>query len=346
MNKSFERVLYFTDFQYYIIIFLVFVSYVTVISNVVIIIVMIKARSSNAMSASRRPNILMTNIAISAILILGNFFIPITLIVPGLNLINPTISVYFQSLVNYVNALSLYVISLTMMFLSYDQYFSLTNVFHNPLDKISTKLLIKIIWISSALLSTFFLVTNDVHQLDLKHRSLICTHYEDYMHGLSTNKSFKASSTIIRLTLQYFIPAVTIFVLSIKTIFHFALNYFQKKENRLEFPVILRLILIFLIFISTNTSFHLTSIKQLIFNFTRKGQNPCDISSTWINYYLFLLSSLFHPIIYFWFSKHFRQLFYTHFNKNRITESNPQNRRRTVSSVINVISRTPITVNQ
>ena len=313
MDKSYEKILHLSNFQIAIICILISVQTITVFSNIIVIIVMKRSKTSNDMSASKRPNLLMTTIAISGLLVIFDFFIPIFMLVPGLNQIHHNISMVLQSLVNYINALSLYVISFTMTFLSIDQYYSLTRVFNNPLDKISTNFLLKMIWLTSSILSLFFLVTNDVYYYEYRTHSIVCSHYENYLHKLSANKTFKATSTMTRLILQYIIPVLTIFVFSFRTVVHFLRKYFQRKETGFEMTIVFRLFLIFLIFIATNTAFHLTSIKQLIFNFTKKGQNSCShTTQNWLQYYMFLLSCLIHPIIYFWFSRVFWKLVYTH----------------------------------
>ena len=336
MDKSYDKIIHWNNFQISIIWLLIFVQTITIFSNIIIIIVMKRSQTTNAMSASKRPNILMTTIAISGLLVIMDFFIPIFMLVPGLNQIHHNISTILQSLVNYINALTLYVISFTMAFLSIDQYYSLTRVFNNPLDKISTNFLIKMIWLSSSILSLFFLVTNDVYYYEYGTHSLVCSHYESYLNKLSANKSFKATSTIIRLILQYIIPALTIFVFSFRTVVHFLKKYFQKKETGFEMKIVFKLFLIFLIFIATNTAFHLTTIKQLIFNFTKKGQNPCShTSQNWLQYYMFLLSCLIHPIIYFWFSRVFWKLFYSHILQ-RTTASLSSTTRKLRRDVINI----------
>ena len=224
-----------------------------------------------------------------------------------------------QSFVNYINALSLYVISFTMTTLSIDQYYSLVMVFNNPLDKVSTCFLIKIIWLASSILSIVFLITDKVYYYDYRTRSLVCSQCENYL--LIEIKTFATYSTSIRIILQYIIPALLIFVFSFRTVVHLLKKYFQNRGTGIEKTIVFKLFLIFLIFIATNSAFHMTSIKILIFNFKETSSYSCiQVSQNFdvmYMYYMFLLSCLIHPIIYFWFSKTYLKLFYTHILQRR-----------------------------
>ena len=314
MENHYKNVFHLFNSRGLLLVILIILQTFSMISNIIVIKVMRASRSTSPLSSSKRPNILMTNIATSGLLVIIDFFLPIFIIVPGLNLLNPKLNLYIQSLVNYTNALSLYVVSFSMAFLSLEQYFSLTRVFNNPLDKISTCSLVKSIWLSSALFSIFFVVTNDVYYFNYKNYSLICSHYENYMKGLSDNRQFRASSTIIRIVLQYILPALTIFTFSMKTITHLISNSFRNSENSYHFSLIFRLLSIFLIFILTNSAFHMNSIRNLVYNLRYDKQVPCSVNAkNWLSYYLFLLTCQLYPVIYFWFSKHFRKLFCTHF---------------------------------
>ena len=177
INKSFDKKIQFDNFQFAIQIILVTVQTITVLLNIIIIIVMKRSQTTNE---SHRRNILMTAIAISGLIVIIDFFIPPFMLVPLLNQINHNISMILQSLVNYINALSLYVISFTMTAFCIDHYYSIVLVFDNPLGKASTSLLIKIIWLESSVLSIFFIITDDVYYCDYRTRSLVCSQYENY----------------------------------------------------------------------------------------------------------------------------------------------------------------------
>ena len=316
MDKTFDKILDLNNFQVSIIFLLIFVQIITVLLNIIVIIVMKRSHSRDVMNASKRPNILMTTIAISRIILTTDFAFVFFVIIPIISWVSPNISMIIESLINYIIALSLYVITFTMAVLSIDQYYSLTRVFINPLEKVSTNLLIKIILLSGSVLSFFQIFTRKVYYYDYGTHSIVCSYYENYLHKLSANKSFVIFCNMIMLILQYIIPALIIFVFSFRTIIYFLKKYFQKKETGFELRIALRLFLIFLIFIATNSAFHLFSIKNLIFKFSDEGQDGHDtcsfLSKNWLQYYLFLLSFTFHPIIYFCLNKVFWKMFYIH----------------------------------
>ena len=160
-----------------------------------------------------------------------------------------------ESITNYIFALLLYVTSFTMAFLSIDQYYSLVPVYNNPLDKVSTSLLIKIIWSASSVLSILFLLKGNVIYYEWRTHSLVCFTFVNYLRELNENKIFRILHFVIRFILQYFISAIIIFVLSFGTVVHFLKIYFQKKELGSELMIALRIILIFIIFITSNTIF-------------------------------------------------------------------------------------------
>ena len=271
-----------------------------------------RSHKEEVMSASKRPIILMTTIAISGLLLIANYSLKFFILIPIILNFSEIMCLVIESISNYIFALSLYVISFTMCLISIDQYYSLSRVFNNPLDKVSTNLMIKIIWLSSSVLSLFFLLKSNVLYYEWRTHSFVCINYIHYLNGFYKNKLFKNLYVLIRLILQYIIPAVIIFVFTLRTVIHFLRRYFQKKEMCLELIIALRLFLIFVIFIATNSAFHLYTMKS-VFKLTYDDQDPCDFfTNNWIQGYLFLLNFTFIPIIYFWFSKGFWKKFYTH----------------------------------
>ena len=156
MDKSFDKSVKFHDFELGIIILLVTVQLITVFSNTIVIIVMKRSHiRQDAMSFSKRTNILMTTIAISGLILIADFSLAFFMIIPIVKPFSQIVSLAIDSIVNYIIVLSLYVKSFTMALISIDQYYSLTRVFKNPLDKISTNLQIKIIWLASSVLYSY-----------------------------------------------------------------------------------------------------------------------------------------------------------------------------------------------
>ena len=311
MEKGSDQIVQLNDYKLLIIILLISILIITFFSNSIIIIVMKRSNSRDAMSASKRSNILMTTIAISGLILITNFSLKIFVLIPIILTFSETMCLVIESIVNYIFALSFYVISFTMALISIDQYYSFVRVFNNTLDKVSTNLLIRIVWLASSVLSVFFLLKNNVLYYDWRTHSLVCYNYVNYLNGLN-DKYFRTLYFTIRFILQYVIPALIIFCFSIRTVVYFLRKCFQKKEMCLELMIALRLFLIFLIFIATNSAFHLYTMKS-VFKLTYDDQDPCDFfTKNWIQGYLFLLSFSFLPIIYFWFSKMFWKKFYTH----------------------------------
>ena len=163
-----------------IIILIITLLIITVISNIIIIIVMKRSHTKEVMSASKRPNILMTTIAISSLVLIANYCIKFFIIIPIILPFNEYLILVIESITNYIFALSLYAISFTMVLISIDQYYSCVQVFNNPLDKVSTNLLIKIIWFASSVLSIFFLLKSCVIYYDWGTESLVCYNYVNY----------------------------------------------------------------------------------------------------------------------------------------------------------------------
>ena len=81
--------------------------------------------------------------------------------------------------------------------------------------------------------------------------------------------------------------------------------YFQHLSG-----IIWRLLVIYALFITLNTTFHMDTVKKVVFNSRDQSDaNPCQMTyGYWMYYYFYLMSSLFHPIIYFWLSTNFRSL--------------------------------------
>ena len=129
---------------------------------------------------------------------------------------------------------------------------------------------------------------------------------------MNENQIFRTLYFVIRTILQYLLPALIILVFSLGTIAHFLRKYFQKTKMGSELMITLRLILIFIILIATNTTFHLYVMKSVI-KFIFKKEDPClNFTNDWLKFYMFMFSFAFHPIIYFWFSRVFWKKFYVH----------------------------------
>ena len=312
MEKGQYQIVQLNDYKLDFIILLISILIITVFSNIILIIAIKRSHTEEVMSASKRPNILMTTIAISSLILIANYCIKFFILVPIILTFNELVCLVIESITSYIFAISLYVISFTMALISIDKYYSFVRVFNNPLDKVSTNLLIKIIWFTSSILSLFFLLKSTVIYYDWGIHSIICYNYVNYLRELNENKYFRILYIVISFTFQYFIPAVIIFVFSLWTVAHFLRKYFQKKEICSELMIALKLILIFVLFIATMTTFHLYA-NNGVFIFMYDDQDPClSFINNWSQLYMFMLSFTFHPIIYFGFSRVFWKRFYIH----------------------------------
>ena len=234
MDKCLVVSLQFKDDELAIIILLVSFQIITGFSNIIVIIVIKRCHTRDAMSACKRTIILLTTIAIPGIILIADFDLAVYLIIPlvKLSALSPIVSLVIGSIVNYLIVLSLYLKSFTMALLSIDQYYSLTRIFDkNPLDKISTNLLVKITWLACLVLSLFFLFNNYVYFYEWRTRSLVCYYYENY----SMNKIFIIINGLTMIIFQYIVPALIIFVFSFRTIIYFLKKYFQKNETGFEY---------------------------------------------------------------------------------------------------------------
>ena len=118
--------------------------------------------------------------------------------------------------------------------------------------------------------------------------------------------------SVISFLFQYSIPTLIIFVFSFGTVVYLLRKYFQKRKMGSELMISLRLVLIFIIFITSNTIFKLYANKS-IFKFIYHGEDPCyNYTNNSTQFIVFMLTITFHPIIYFWFSRVFWKRFYTH----------------------------------
>ena len=123
-EKDFVKHLHMNTMQQIIIYVLFVIQTVSVISDIIAIKVILFSIKQNVYKNNKRAKILMTNIAYSGLLMTIGSCYSLFIVVPVLvNTGQPLIISIVQSMANYFNALSLYVISISITVLSCDQYF-------------------------------------------------------------------------------------------------------------------------------------------------------------------------------------------------------------------------------
>jgi len=240
-------------------------------------------------------------------------------IMPSIIEKNVIISHIIQSITNFINATTLYVTSITMTVIALDRYYVIVfTEIENPLDKFSSKILLLIIWILSLLLSTPFLVTNDIYYLNYKKLTIECLSDENYLKNLTliNEQLFKHISRKSRFILQYVIPILLISYFYSRIMYHL----FRKRNSDIRISNIRfqkkvwkttkMLIAVVIVFTVCNFAFYFTAMKNLL-NFENKNYNSCVVgtSLSYISYIIFITSCLLNPIIYWWMSSNFRKDF-------------------------------------
>ena len=231
MSNFTDIVVNLSGFELGTLIMLILMQVVSVLSNILILVVIVKARHLSTGHKLTRQRILMTNIAFCALLVIFEASLPFFILVPILIGVSSTLIMVIESIGSYLDALSMYALSITMTLISCDQYFLLINVFCAPLNKMSTKWIMISIWFFSAIVSIPFMIKNEVYYFDYSHRSFICSYmtYDNWLQVLSENHQFVMASTIFRLVLEYIIPAVTIFCFSLLVVIKFLCNRFGES---------------------------------------------------------------------------------------------------------------------
>ncbi len=265
-----------------------------------------------------RAKFLLGNIAFSDIIYILVFIMPLMVIMPSIIEKNVIISHIIQSITNFINATTLYVTSITMTVIALDRYYVIVfTEIENPLDKFSSKILLLIIWILSLLLSTPFLVTNDIYYFNYKKLAIECLSDGNYLKNLTliNEQLFKHISRKSRFILQYVIPIVLISYFYSRIIYHL----FRKRNSDIRISNIrfqkkvwktTKMLIAVVVFTVCNFAFYFTVMKNLL-NFENKNHNSCVISTSLscISYIIFITSCLLNPIIYWWMSSNFRKDF-------------------------------------
>ena len=268
----------------------------------------------------RRTPLLMINITLSHILLDLIILLPSVLVIVVISGVSSQLItlLIIQSFANYLNAISRIATTLMISVLSCDQYLGITRVFQqlNPLNRISNKIIIIGIWFSSLTFSLPFLVTSEAYYFDYNNHTLVCIHSQNYLKEWNTSLIFKKTTRITRITLQYVIPSFLFAYLTIKLIFHFMNSKPQLGDNEFEAKkipakqkkwIVLKFVFIFIIFIVTNSGFHINSFKNLFIKVPSYERNLCPyLTTTCYLCYLYVSKSiLFFSIVYLLMNKCF-----------------------------------------
>ena len=330
MTGTFKRVYILDDLKKFLLISLIVIQILSIVSNVFIVKYISKTKRNMEFNyRNRRSIILMSNIALSGSLLTLDFLVPIFLINPFLVDRHPLTASIVQSVYYYVNTLTLFLISISMTVLSIDQYFAFTRIFTNPLDDIKTKHIMIFIWISSLLLSVPFAVYNDVFYFGFNDFSIVCFHPNHYFTELNENKAFLYVVFLFMFVVQYCIPALSILALFIMIIIDFIKTHYFKYDSNVKFKMISRMILIFTLFIVSNTTFHINSLRQVYYTSDKIDQVTCPIDTLFIYcFYIFFVTVLLFPVYYFGMRPDFRRLVKNYFNFSKNSEKTVRKRSR------------------
>ena len=132
ITGTFKRVYILDDLKKFLLISLIVIQILSIFSNIFIVKYISKTKRNLEFNyRNRRSIILMANIALSGSLLTLNFLVPIFLIIPFLVDSHPLTASLVQSVYYYVNALTLFLISISMTVLSCDQYLAI-NILLSP----------------------------------------------------------------------------------------------------------------------------------------------------------------------------------------------------------------------
>ena len=293
---------------YILFIFLIIITVISLIINGVILVVLSNAKIGNNRNNKRkRPQLLMINIAFCALIMNVKNLAQVFVIYPIFRGKSPVILIIIQIMVSYLEALLLFVSSFSLTYLSCDQYFSLTRMVDNPMDRIPTKKAMIIIWITSAVLSSPFMIYNEYYAYNYGEHSFTCSYqyYDQYFNG---NSTFMTVSRIIRFIIEIVLILVIVYFQS-KLVSMIIFGYerlTQRSANKST--IVWRLTSIFLIYILMKATYFYDRVNKLVIHFHGQNENECNNTNVnWVFKYLFMVSCLFHSIIYFWFSKTFQK---------------------------------------
>jgi hypothetical protein len=266
-----------------------------------------------------RAKFLLGNIALSDIVYILVFIIPLMIIEPLICEKYLYFSHIIQSINNYLNATCIYVSSMTMTVIALDRYYAIIYTTRkNPFDKFSTKSLLISLWFLSLILSIPFLVTFDIYSLNFKNLTIDCLRDENYFKNtfLLSDQRFQYISRKLRFLLHYLIPVLMTTYFYSRIIYHL----FKKKNSEIRvtnvwsqrkvWQTIKMLIAVVIVFSICNFAFYFNNMKDLL-GLEPEKEDPCIISTamTYTCYIVFVTSCLLNPFIYWWMSPTFRQDF-------------------------------------
>ncbi|XP_054159760.1 prokineticin receptor 2-like [Oppia nitens] len=262
------------------------------------------------MKHKSRPKALMANIALSDTILTVNTLIPRFVLMRHLidNNNNPTIGAYIlQSFHNYLDNITLFSTSHSMILIACDRYYAITHVFNNPLDKYCTRHITLTTWLCAIILSVPFALTNDVDYFNFTNNTLYCMKRNDtYLNDILSNRAYTLSTRIFGMSINFIVPTLLVTWFTTQMI------------NALVF--------------SDNITQHHVSGRKVNRYFTVKSQSPCGLTPGYYFFYVtFRTTNSLNSVIFFWLSSSFRkQCFQLFKTKDNTTTS----RMRTSSTEI------------
>lgn len=260
-SNSFKFVYYFDVLQKFFLISQFVVIFLSIISDTFIVKFMINVLQSKLDYPKKRPIVLMTSIAFAGLMLNLNATWSLLIVNSWLRNSLSLISTA-QSIMYYINALSLFSISISMTLFACYQYFQFVRVFTNPMDNISNKKLFLIAWFPSLLLAIPSFFFNNVYYYDFKDFSFTCYHFDNYLKPFNRSKLFRSINFLFMITFQCIIPALAIFTFFTAVIVELLKKQFT-KINSLGSPVIIKFVVFFILFIMANSIIDAVYIREL-----------------------------------------------------------------------------------
>ena len=211
------------------------------------------------------------------------------------------------------------------------RYYALKRVFNNPIDKLSTCTIIKIIWAVSMFLSIPFIVSIDIDYWDYTNLSVICKSMHNYKNMTTNityivdgdipffdqimNKQYIVISTrLMSMIVEFIIPTLVVGFFSGKIIIRLFDTYMttaqriRSSASVSSCEITKRLLFILFIFIMKNTAFVLVTGRwsEVFYNML---SCPTSVSPgpLWFFFYeIYRITTTLNSFIYFWMSSDFR----------------------------------------
>lgn len=294
----------------------------------------------SAANRNSRPKLLLGNIAIADSLLIITIFLELSCPDP--------IRLYFQKVFDCVSIFIMPVISI-------DRYFKFVHPLNsNPVDSISNKRLMSLIFLIAVLTALPYLIAIDMYHMDSNSLTLKCSIYNTS--ELITNTfpfivtiKFTIAMRLLSFLVEYLLPLVTTSYFCIRIICHIIrqkwsqeLNLINVNRKKSAFKIIKLLIAVMVIFTVSHSVFFAMNVMVISVNDINGNLETCPTFTPMFTLVqiIFLTSALCNPLIYYALSKTYRRdaLYLLKCIKElKFREFFLQNRRRSSSASVDII---------